>query len=296
MTENLPAHQDDTPIMPIMPRQADTDIQLLALWLHGRGRHTQLAYRADSAEFIHFVSKPLHQVILGDIQAFADSLEGQDLAPASRHRKLAVVKSMFSFGHRIGYLPFDVGRPIKLPGVKETLAERILSEPEVQRMLALEAHPRNKAILFLLYAAGLRVSELCSAKWKDLAPREDGGQITVFGKGEKTRAILLPISVWTMLQSLRGPATDDQPIFKSRKRGHLHPSQVWRIVKKAARRAGIQKAVSCHWYRHAHASHALDRGCPISLVQQTLGHSSVATTGRYLHARPTDSSSQYLPI
>ena len=68
---------------------------------------------------------------------------------------------------------------------------------------------------------------------------------------------------------------------------------VWRIVRKAAKRAGIEKAVSCHWLRHAHASHALDRGAPIHLVQATLGHSSIQTTGRYLHARPTDSSSRY---
>ena len=78
--------------------------------------------------------------------------------------------------------------------------------------------------------------------------------------------------------------------------GHLDPSQVLRIVRKAARRAGITKAVSPHFLRHSHASHALDRGAAISLVQVTLNHSSVATTGRHLHARPSDSSSRYLPL
>ena len=95
---------------------------------------------------------------------------------------------------------------------------------------------------------------------------------------------------------LRGDAGDNDPVFKSRKKGHLRAVQVWRIVGKAAVRAGITKAVSCHWLRHAHASHSLDRGAPISLVQATLGHSSVATTGKYLHARPSDSSSKYLPL
>jgi integrase/recombinase XerD len=71
--------------------------------------------------------------------------------------------------------------------------------------------------------------------------------------------------------------------------------QVHRIVEAAAARAGLGAAVSAHWLRHAHASHALDRGAPISLVQTTLGHASVATTGRYLHARPRDSSARYLP-
>jgi integrase/recombinase XerD len=104
------------------------------------------------------------------------------------------------------------------------------------------------------------------------------------------------VSVWNKLAALRGEVGEDDPVFRSRKKGHLRPVQVWRIVGKAADRAGISKAVSCHWLRHAHASHALDRGAPISLVQATLGHSSVATTGKYLHARPTDSSSKYLPL
>jgi integrase/recombinase XerD len=69
-----------------------------------------------------------------------------------------------------------------------------------------------------------------------------------------------------------------------------------RIVRSAARRVGIEANVSPHWLRHAHASHSLDRGAPIHLVQATLGHASVATTGRYLHARPQDSSARYLDL
>ncbi|MBI1249344.1 tyrosine-type recombinase/integrase, partial [bacterium] len=90
--------------------------------------------------------------------------------------------------------------------------------------------------------------------------------------------------------------SSEAPVFRSRKKGHLDESAIWRIVKKASERAGIDKDVSCHWFRHAHASHALDRGCPIHLVQATLGHASISTTGRYLHARPTDSSGNYLPF
>jgi integrase/recombinase XerD len=67
-------------------------------------------------------------------------------------------------------------------------------------------------------------------------------------------------SLWGDLISYRKNSIDDAPLFRSRKGGHLHPSQVWRIVKKSAKRAGIKKAVSPHWFRHAHASHALDRG------------------------------------
>ncbi len=76
----------------------------------------------------------------------------------------------------------------------------------------------------------------------------------------------------------------------------LDPSAAWRIVRKAAARAGIDGNVSPHWLRHAHASHALERGAPVALVRDTLGHSSVSTTNGYLHARPNDSSARYLAV
>ena len=99
-----------------------------------------------------------------------------------------------------------------------------------------------------------------------------------------------------MLTAIRGEAAGDDPVFRSRKGGALDPSQVHRIVKTAAARAGLSADISAHWLRHAHASHSLDRGSPIHLVQATLGHASVATTGRYLYARPTDSSARYLGV
>ena len=126
---------------------------------------------------------------------------------------------------------------------------------------------------------------------------EGAGQITVFGKGGKTRVVLLSHDTWAELIALEGEDGADDPVFASRKgKGHLHPSQVNRIVRAAGKRAGIEAPVSPHWLRHAHASHALDRGAPIHLVQATLGHASVATTGKYLHARPEDSSARYLGI
>ncbi len=85
-------------------------------------------------------------------------------------------------------------------------------------------------------------------------------------------------------------------MFRSRKGGHLGACQAWRIVRDAAARAGVDGAVSPHWLRHAHASHALERGAPVALVRDTLGHSSVSTTNGYLHARPNDSSARYLAV
>ena len=147
-------------------------------------------------------------------------------------------------------------------------------------------------------AGGLRVEEIASLTWRDLQERGDAGQVTVYGKGGKTRTVLLPAAVWKELHSLKKEGnTSTRPVFPSRTRGgFLTPTQVRRLVYQAAQQASLDERPSPHWLRHAHATHALERGAPIHLVQATLGHASVATTGRYLHARPTDSSAKYLPL
>jgi len=239
------------------------------------------------------VDKPLRQVTLLDLQAYRDTLT--DLSPATQARRISSIKSLLSFGHRTGYLPLNGGAAVALPTIKQTLAERILSEDAVLQMLALERQPRNRAILRLLYLGGLRIAELCALKGRDLQAREAAGRISVFGKGGKTRVILLKASIWQDLARLRG-ADPDQAVFRSRKGGgHLDPVQVHRIVKAAAARAGLSAAVSAHWLRHAHVSHALDHGAPAHLVQAMVGHASLAITSKYAHARPSDSSSRYLP-
>jgi integrase/recombinase XerD len=286
--------------------QAASDAQLLALWLFGRSPHTQRAYRREATRFLAhpaLAGKPLRQVTLGDVQAFATALAApaEPAAPLglpSQARALAAIKSLLAFGHRLGYLSFDVGGALRLPKLKNALAERILSEVDVHRLLALEPDPRNRTLLRLTYAGGLRVSELVALRWRDLQPRGDSGQLAVFGKGEKTRYVLLPASVWSDLRALgaTGDTTPDAPVFRSRKGSHLTARQAQRLVDAAARRAGLRAGVSPHWLRHAHATHALERGAPIHIVQATLGHTSVATTGRYLHARPTDSSARSLAV
>ncbi len=275
--------------------QDPSDDRLLELWLHGRSSHTQRAYRADVERFRTRAGKELARITLADLQEFANSLG--KLSAASRYRCLSSVKSLLAFGHRLGYLPFDVGRVLRLPSVRNSLAERILPEADLHRMLSLEPDERNRILLLLLYASGVRRGEAAGLRWQDLQATQDGGQVTVFGKGGKTRSIQLPVSVWKQLQKLRGESQPNNPVFPSRKGGEpLTDSGIWRIVKGAARRAGIEVPVSPHWLRHAHASHALDRGAPIHLVQATLGHASITTTGRYLHARPKESSSKFLPL
>ena len=278
-----------------IPQQAPDDQTLLRLWLHGRARATAAAYAHDAQAFLAHAGRPIRAVTLGDVQAYADSLSG--LAPASQARKLAVVKSLFGFAHRLGFVAFNVAAAIRLPAVRNDLAARIMSEAEVHRLLAVDASPRDAALLFLLYGAGLRVSEAAGLRWRDLQPRDDAGQATVFGKRGKTRAVLLPRTVWRAVVALQGEAGPEAPVFPSSRGGEgLTRTAVHRIVKAAAARAGLPPGVSAHWLRHCHASHALDRGAPVSLVQAGLGHSSISTTGRYLHARPGDGSGRYLGL
>lgn len=273
------------------------DAKLVELWLSMKtSSHTRRAYAAEVARFLAFVQKPLSWVTLTDLQAWADQLGQGSLKPASQNRAVTALKSLLSFAQETGYVPFNVGTAVKLRPNRDSLAQRILEESEVVRLIDAAPDGRDRVLLKLLYVSGVRVSEVCGLTWCDALARSEGGQITVFGKGGKTRTVLLKPKVWQQLQSLNGEAKAVDPIFRSRKGGgQLDVSQVRRIVYAAAKKAGLERKVSPHWLRHAHASHALDRSAPIHLVQATLGHASVSTTGRYLHARPTESSSFYLP-
>jgi integrase/recombinase XerD len=269
---------------------------LIELWLGTKmSPHTRRAYRAEVERFRAAAAKPLGSITMADVQRYAQELGKGSLKPASQNRAMTAIKSLLSFGHETGYLAFNVGTAVKLRPNPDSLAQRILDESEIVRLIDRAPEGRDRVMLRLLYMSGVRVSELAQLKWCDTMPRGEAGQITVFGKGGKTRAILLKPKTWTLLLSLRGDAGAVDPVFRSRKGGHLDVSQIRRIVYAAARRAGLSKKVSPHWLRHAHASHALDRSAPIHLVQTTLGHVSVSTTGRYLHAKPTESSSLYLP-
>lgn len=266
---------------------------MVELWLASyRAANTRRGYAIDARAFRGFAGKPLRTITVRDLQAFGDTLAG--LAPATAARRLSAVKSLISLAHRLGYLPFDVGAPVELPAIKDRLAERILPEWDVQQLLGLERDPRNAALLRLIYSAGLRISEACGLCWRDFAARDSAGQITVFGKGGKTRVVLLPASIWTRVIALRGNAGPDGAVFRSRNGGSIKVRQVDRIVKVAAKRAKLSPAVSAHWLRHAHVSHALDRGAPVHVVRATVGHASLETTTRYSHARPGDSSARYL--
>ena len=141
------------------------------------------------------------------------------------------------------------------------------------------------------------------------AAAPEAGQLTVFGKGGKNRAVLVPAALWSDLLELRDGGASEGPVFASRRKTlvgtesalmrrvvrPLDLSMINLIVAQAARAAGLGKKVSPHWMRHAHASQALDSGTRLHVLQATLGHSSFTTTSRYVHVRPDDSSSLYLP-
>jgi hypothetical protein len=149
---------------------------------------------------------------------------------------------------------------------------------------------------FISGTLGKKMGLAVVSAWRNLQARGDAGQVMIQGKGGRTRVVLLPVGEWGQLLGLKGTAGLDAPVFASRSGKPLERSRVARIVKDASQRAGIEANVSTHWLRHAHASHALDRGAPIHLVQATLGHRSVATTSRYLHARPGASSAEYIVL
>jgi site-specific recombinase XerD len=282
--------------LPASSQSDEFDNDLVALWLGTKvSAHTRRAYRAEIERFRAATAKPLAMVTMADLQVYAAVLGQGSLKPASQNRALTAIKSLLSFGHETGGLPFNVGAAVKLRPNRDGLAVRILEESAVAKLIDAAPPGRDRILLKLLYVSGVRVSELCGMKWCDALSRQHGGQITVFGKGGRTRTILLKETVWQQVVSLKGKSTAVDPIFRSRRGGALDPSQVRRIVYAAAGRAGLEQKVSPHWMRHAHASHALDRSAPIHLVQATLGHASVATTGRYLHARPNESSGFYLP-
>lgn len=279
-----------------MQAQADSDHKLIALWLHGKSKHSQKAYKVDVGRLLDYVCKPLAAVTLGDLQDFADELEREELAPNTRKRIISSVKSLFTFGQKLGYLTFNVAAALKAPKSKDTLAERILTEEEVMKMVTLTSKERDRLIVRFLYSSGARISEVCSLRWIDLQPNGDTGQAAIFGKGGKTRFVKLSRETWKALQAYRNGAGPNEPVFASQKGGALDASQVHRIVKAAATRAGIVGNVSAHWLRHSHASHSLERGANIAVVRDTLGHSSLAITSRYTHAKPNESSSEFLPM
>src|SRR5579872_1040488 len=192
------------------------DGRLVELWLAMKASgHTRRAYAADVLRFLEFIRKPLVRITLADLQDWAAHLGQGSLKPATRNRSMTAIKSLLSFAQETGYLPFNVGAAVKLLPQRDSLAQRILEESEVARLIDAAPEGRNRVLLKLLYVSGVRVSEICGLKWCDAMARQEGGQITVFGKGGKTRTVLLKPKIWQQLVSIKGEAKAVDPVFRS---------------------------------------------------------------------------------
>lgn len=314
MTDLIPYRQSAVSLYDIPPSEVpQTDITTYREWIRSKESvHTKKAYRRDVKAFYVFLQEKrlletppsIASATIEDVQDYADYVKATCKQVSTQARKLAAIKSLLTFAQKIGFTPFNVGWVQKLPRGKNKLAERILTHTEVVRLIdAAREHKRDHLLLLVLYGSGIREEELCNLQWRDVQETANGGQITVFGKRDETRSIPLHAAIWQQLQDFKTDQQPDDFVFQSQERkrkgtmltGRLSETQVWRIVKKYAEKAGVPDA-STHWLRHSHATHALDNKAPLKLVQETLGHSSLATTGRYTHVRPEDSTSYYLKL
>jgi site-specific recombinase XerD len=277
------------------------DSKLISMWLQLKhSEHTRRAYAHVVDSFRQHTNYiPLAQITLAHLLAYLDGVTGSD---ANKALHTNVLKSLFTYCSEQfpALFPINYGRPIKAHILRSKLAQRILSEADVIRMIDRTENTRDHAMLHLMYHSGLRVSEVVALKWAQIQASENGAVLDVWDKGEKQRYVPISQAMYDELCTPDGQVGADRYVFQSRKsKGGVLPMdtrQVDRIVLEAARRAGIQGNVSAHWLRHANASHALDNGAPIHVVQQSLGHASLVTTTRYTHIKPGNGSSQYIKI
>jgi integrase/recombinase XerD len=273
--------------------------ELIAMWLHGMPASTQSVYRPVIQHFRLTVGrKPIGRIGLKELQQYADQFVHQK--PRTIARKICTVKSLWEFAEKTGVIRFNPARALRTPKIPSDLAEKILPADMIRKMIRMEPKSRNKVLLTILYAAGIRASEAVGLRWMDCVRRKGkGGQITVLGKGSKTRSIVLSPKTWNTLLSIKPKdAKPKDPVFVSREGENkpLDRTHVSRIVREAAERAGIEAHVSAHWLRHGHATHAMDNGVSLPLIAQTMGHESLETTARYLHVNPDASSAAYFNI
>jgi len=292
MSPKMPAN---LPITLVRATRAESDEALLKSWLRSlNSPHTQRNFEVTARRLLAGLPEGgLRAATVEDVRDALASMRA-DLSEASARQYVLRMKSLLGYAHALGYTPFNAGATIKVRSAGNrgaTLAKRIISEVEVSLLIRAAPSKRDRVLLEVIYAGGLRVSETVSLTWADVLARDERVQLSITGKGGKVRQVLLPDVVSKSLLSLRGDADAKAPLFASRMGGgKLTERNVNAMIKRAAAKAGINKAVSPHWLRHAHGSHAIDRGASLPEVQSTLGHGNIATTSGYLHARPDSSS------
>ncbi|PPT05092.1 Integrase [Geitlerinema sp. FC II] len=269
----------------VAPNTSDYDF--IDLWTSSkRSLETKRLYGRLARRMLREIGKPLAAITYPDLLTWFDGL---DYKPDTIRTYTNAIKSMFRFGVETGFLTVNPSKPIQPPAPKDTLAERILDEGEA---IALLHHPdltdTERLLVNLLYYSAGRVSEVVGLYWRDFS----NGAVTLYGKGGKTRRVKLPQKLIDVMEPLK-ECHDNAPIFPNRNGDPITRQYAHRMVSRIGDRIGID-GLSPHWFRHSHATHALDRGATIALVRDTLGHSSTAITGRYTHVNPADSSALYL--
>jgi len=270
---------------------------LSQLWAEAHlADNTLAAYRRDLeslAAFCETNTVTLRHISPRDIQSFLMTLrQGQQLAVSSVARRLVAVKLFCRFCFQNGYLDRDVAALIETPK-KWSHLPTVLNERQIDALLALPDEgdllaTRDRAILELFYATGLRVSELVGLAMNDL--HLDMGYLRCIGKGRKERVVPIGSQAVQVLKdylgNLRPELVDGRStdrVFLSRTGRALDRSNCWRMVVKYARRLGVAGKLSPHTLRHSFATHLLAGGADLRVVQEMLGHADIATTQIYTH-------------
>ena len=234
-----------------------------------------------------------------EIIFFLSQLRERNYASSSICRALVAVKVFFRFLKKERYIASDVTAHLDSPKLWQLIpdvltieeVDRLLSAPEV----ASAQGARDKAILEVLYASGLRVSELCGLNIHDV----DDVFVRVTGKGGKERLVPIAKSAINAIDYYllhhRGEVREDKdaPLFVSGRGKRIDRAAVWKRVKFYARVAEIVKRISPHTLRHSFATHLLENGADLRVIQEMLGHASIATTDRYTHISQQHLSSAF---
>lgn len=258
------------------------------------------AYRRDLRKLTEFSrGRSLSELGTGDLQRFLTHLHRRGLSFRSVQRITSAIRGAYAFLVAGGLLERDPTESITvaraLPGLP-----RYLSLDEVGRLLAApDASPlglRDRAMLEMLYATGLRVSELVGLRVADVVPaREDTpGYVTVIGKGDKERIVpygevaAASLECWLRegrprLLGKRPGRADSSSLFVTARGGAMTRQRFWQIVRARGEQAGITRHFSPHVLRHSFATHLLERGADLRSLQQMLGHASISTTQIYTH-------------
>ena len=251
----------------------------------GASAHTLRSYRTDLTQFRRFlVARRIGRMAEVDarlLRQYLARLYEAGLSRPSIARKLAAIRSCLAFLTRRGGLPKNPAREVVSP----RLPKRLVSFLPIDEATLLLEHPaaaRDRAILEMLYATGARVAELCGLDLADLD--RAGGTIRVRGKGAKERMIPVGDAALQTLDAHLGARGEaDGPLFENLRGGRLTVRSVHRIVKARSRAAGLTRRVTPHTLRHTFATHMLDAGADLRLIQDLLGHSRLSTTQRYTH-------------